>query len=99
MMRTAFIQNNVADHDQKFLALPRETARQRVLASHIDQPFSHPLPELSLSGPKLVVIGADYSRRLLCFHSMPVGDGQFRVQALACSFVRAPLRSKLKLEL
>src|SRR5882762_1773629 len=46
-----------------------------MLASHVYKPFSHPLPELFLSGPKLVLIRADYSCCLLRFHSKPVRIG------------------------
>lgn len=66
MMRTAFIQNDVANHDQKLLALSSESAGERMLARYINQPFTNPLPELFLGGPELIIIGAHDSRGLLC---------------------------------
>ena len=65
VMRTAFIQNDVANHDQKLLALPSEAAGERMLAGHINQSFTDPLPELFLGGPELIIIGAHDARGLL----------------------------------
>ena len=65
VVRTAFIENHVANHDQKLLALSSEATRERMLARHIHQPFAHPLPELFLGGPELIVVGADDPRGLL----------------------------------
>ena len=65
VMRTAFIENDVADHNQKLLALSCEATRERMLARHIHESFAHPLPELFLGGPELVVVGAHDSRGLL----------------------------------
>ena len=67
VVRTAFIKNHMANHNQKLLALPGEAARERMLTGHIHQPFSHPLPELLLSGPEVVVIGTNYSCGFLHF--------------------------------
>ena len=68
MVRAGVVEHDVPDHNKKFLALAAKAARQRVLPSDVNQPFTNPLPELPLCGPELVVIGTDYSRRLLCFH-------------------------------
>ena len=58
VVRTAFVKNDVANHDQKLLTLPGKTAGQRMLPGDVYEPLTHPLPELLLSGPELVVVGA-----------------------------------------
>ena len=70
VVRTALIEDDVANHDQKLLSLSGEAARERVLAGYVHQPFTHPLPELLLRSPELVVIGANYSCGLLHYYSL-----------------------------
>jgi len=72
MIGACVIQNDMADHNQQFLSPAGKPACEGALACHIDQPFANPLPELLLSGPKLIIVCANYSRRLFCFrHKTP----------------------------
>jgi hypothetical protein len=62
------IEHYVADHYEEFLALTTEAPGQGVLAGNVHESLTYPLPELLLGGPELVVVGTDYSGRLLRFH-------------------------------
>jgi hypothetical protein len=62
------IEHYVADHHEEFLALTTEAPGQGVLAGNVHESLTYPLPELLLGGPELVVVGTDYSGRLLRFH-------------------------------
>ena len=66
VVRTAFIKDDVPDHYQELLALSGEAASKRMLTGDVHKPFSHPLPELLLGGPELVVVGAYDPSSLLC---------------------------------
>jgi hypothetical protein len=68
MVGASVIEHYVADHHEEFLALTTEPPGQRVLAGNVYESLTHPLPELLLRGPELVVVGTDYSRRLLRCH-------------------------------
>src|SRR6266571_7536920 len=68
MIRAAFVENDVADHNEKFLPLPCEATRERMLTGYVHKALSHPLPKLLLSSPELVLIGANYSSCFLRFH-------------------------------
>ena len=65
MVRTAFIEDDMANHNQKLLALSGEAPRERMLAGDVHEPFAHPLPKLFLGGPELVIVGAHDPRSLL----------------------------------
>ena len=66
MIRACVIENHVTDHNKQLLALARKSPGQRILARDIHQPFAHPIPELSLGGPELVIVSANYARGLFC---------------------------------
>lgn len=65
VVRTALIEDDVANHNEKLLALAAEAPRERLLTRHVHESFAHPLPELFLGGPELVVVGAHDPRSLL----------------------------------
>jgi len=64
----ALIEYNVTNHNEQTFPFSGEPPRQRLLPRNIDQAFTHPLPKLLLRSPELVLIGADYSCCLFCFH-------------------------------
>jgi hypothetical protein len=61
------IQYRIAQQDQEFLVLSSERSRQGPVIRLGYHAFPHPLPKLSLRGPKLFAITADYESRLLLF--------------------------------
>lgn len=68
MIWTALIEYHMTDHHEQTFSFSGEAASQRLLPRNIDQTFAHPLPELLLRSPELVLVGADYSCCLFCLH-------------------------------
>jgi hypothetical protein len=65
VVRAGIVENYVTDHHQKLFPLAAESAGQRVLSGHVYEAFSDPLPELSLRGPKLIIVCTHDPRSLL----------------------------------
>jgi len=66
MMGTALIENDMTDHHQQLLALSSKPTRERMLTRNVYESFSHPLPELPLSRPELVIVRTHDPSGLLC---------------------------------
>jgi hypothetical protein len=68
MDRVCVVQNDMANHDEQLLATAGESSSQRVLARHINQPFTDPGPELLLCSPEFVFVSADDASGLFCHY-------------------------------
>lgn len=65
MIRVGKIQNRIAQQHQQLFVFAFEDSCQRLFASFYDDAFPHPLPELSLRGPELFSVSANYECRFL----------------------------------
>jgi hypothetical protein len=65
MIRVREIEHRIAQQHHQLLVLSPEQSGQRLLTSLLHDPFSHPLPKLSLRGPKLFPVAADHERSFL----------------------------------
>ncbi len=65
MVGVGQVEHRVAHQHHQVVILAQIRARQRLVVSFFDHPFSDPLPELFLSGPKLFPIPANHQRRFL----------------------------------
>ena len=59
------VQNRITQYNQQLFVLAFEYSRQRLFARFDDDAFSHPLPELCLSGPELFTVTTNDQRCLL----------------------------------
>ena len=65
MMGVREVQNGVGNQDHLLLMLTQKCSGKRLVPDLDYDSFSDPLPKLSLSGPELLPIAADYQRRAL----------------------------------
>jgi hypothetical protein len=63
MFWACVIEDDVPNHYEKPFSLSGESTRKRSLSCYVNETFTHPLPELLLSRPELIVVGADDPRR------------------------------------
>src|ERR1041385_7015624 len=61
------VQYRIVQYDQDLFIFTNKHASERMILSFDDNTFSSPLPELSLSGPKLTGVSADDERGMFLF--------------------------------
>lgn len=65
MMRVCEVEHRMGNQDHKLFMLTQKLSGKRVISDLDHGSFSDPLPKLSLGGPKLFSITANYQRRAL----------------------------------
>ena len=67
------VQYSITQQDHQFFVLSREGAGQRLIARSDYHAIPHPLPKLSLRGPELPAVLANYQCRLFLLFLFVLG--------------------------
>jgi len=92
------IEDRVADQNHQLFMIAAKAAGKRLVAGFYNYPFTHPLPELLLGGPKLLSIATDDERSFLLLFLLVFGSAETRgpegnlIREAAIEFTRASRR-------